>query len=214
MLEISSAGNASDNVKTLDTFFTILSVPCPPVDSLHFVCNHKIGDPRSTCEERALIINKCLHQFPGLYNNSQWSLCLMDVCKCEAVLNVLRNNDFINKSDDDAESVTVTTITVSTTLSTSNLTTSSITSAVSSQSTSITTSITTSSDTTSGSSESVSPMDDGSETPSSADGELNTVSYIYPIIGAFLIAFEIVMLCAFSCYKKKREHNANAVSII
>ncbi|XP_045186890.2 uncharacterized protein LOC123544871 isoform X2 [Mercenaria mercenaria] len=216
MLEFFSAGNESQRVKSIYTFLSILDVPCPPHNNLHLVCvDDSLGDPGSACDDRALIIDKCLHQFPGLYNNSHWSFCLMDVNQCETVLNVLRSNGFINKTIDNGDSVTVVPVAVSTTVrlyttrSKFNISTA-LSSSTSKSPTSSTPAHTTEFSIPASSTSKPSTM----KTPSSGDQFPPDISYIYPVIGAFLIACEIVMLCIFSCNKKKREQNATSGSLV
>lgn len=230
--------------KPLEVCPFIYTVPCPPHNSLQLVCNKSVGDRCLTCVDRVFVIEECLQIYPNLYNNSNWNQCLEASDCVDKFKVVLHRYGFIkNGSDGDTETdITITTSSTepSVTSPTVSSTKSAIFSTVSSTKFSaIVSSVSSTEDfftgvsvntTTRPGTRTISTKSQGyTSTPlytssynisiekmgsSTSDGDFPPISYVYPIIGAFIIACEIVLLCLFSCYKKKREGQNAAGSLV
>lgn len=69
--------------------------PCPPEDHLHLVCDRSIGID-TTCSQRVVIIEQCLHKFSAIYNNLKWCTCVES--GCHKVVDFLVDNRLIEQA--------------------------------------------------------------------------------------------------------------------
>lgn len=211
--------NVSVNVLSLEPFISVVSLPCPPHNHLELVCDASLG--QHSCADRALIIDTCLHRFPGLYNNTRWDLCFKDVNRCDHVLEVLVREGLteISAKPTSSSSTLVTSTSVSDSSYTSAI--SSITNIITPPTSNFSESSGSSTVTTETNTRCPSDtfyisttMEDSVIEPSSEAQFPPPVSYVYPVIGALIIAAEILLLCILSCYKKKQRQNATAGSLV
>ncbi|KAH3845993.1 hypothetical protein DPMN_088288 [Dreissena polymorpha] len=157
----------------------LTEAPCPPPDHLHLLCDFSVHRNLTTCPQRASIIERCFHRFGFIYQNSNWTLCVNAFDNCVAI------GDVIDRIKRGVTTTFYSTLTPSKTRhSTSNQRSNNVSSG-SSTATPVT-------------------MDSGIHSDTSLP---DSASYLIVSIGCSFIALEIVVLCAYFCYDKKRERN-------
>ncbi|XP_052769945.1 uncharacterized protein LOC128209781 isoform X2 [Mya arenaria] len=182
-----------------------MAAPCPPRNELQLLCDQASHQHRLTCAQQSSVIEQCLNRFGKVfYEGSLFKICFVGSHYCDANVNVLISKKLIdlsslNKTIDGSQQTTER-LNISTayhvTISPAGTLTPSIATIQTSGVVSVTT--TTSSVTLYSSVPTTSMAGD------TVDGSPNEVSYVYPIIGCICIAIEVIILCGYFCYEKKR----------
>lgn len=173
-----------------------MHAPCPPQNHLHLVCDRDIGSG-TTCSQRFVIIEQCLHKFSAIYTHSKWSTCVES--GCHKIVDFLVYNRLIdqgrrlpnprtktlrtNSSDRDevANDIVITDVDGKDDESVSDIPANEI----SSESVIVTRTPISRSNVTMG-------TDEGTI----AEEFPPPVSYLYPLIGSLFILIEVAVLCA------------------